>query len=81
MVNYSFSRGCLISKEAEGERIIPPPCLRADIIAQVHQELLHLGWERTFFILWYVWPGMCQEVQAYCKACLSCQLSTGVFRR
>ena len=66
---YSFSRGCLISKEAEGDRIIPPPCLRADIISQVHEELLHVGWERTFSILRnsYAWPGMRQDVQANCR--------------
>ena len=65
---YSFSRGCLISKEAAGDRIIPPPCLRADIISQVHEELLHVGWERTFSILRnsYAWPGMRQDVQASC---------------
>ena len=80
---YSFVRGCLIRKTAEGDRIIPPPCLRAEIISKVHEDLMHVGWERTLSVLRqsYSWPGMRTDVQQQCQACLSCQLSTGVFRR
>lgn len=44
---------------------------------------MHVGWERTFHVLSrnYFWPGMRSEVQALCRTCLSCQLSSGVFRR
>ena len=61
---YAFTRSCLVVKDAEGEHIIPSPCLRADIIAQLHEELLHVGWERTYSILRrnYTWPGMRQDV-------------------
>lgn len=80
---YAFVRGCLIEKGEQGEVIVPPPCLRADVISKVHEELLHVGWERTYQVLRrnYDWPGIRQEVQQHCRACLSCQLSTGVFRR
>ena len=32
-------RGCLIHKGEGGEKIIPPPCLRADIVSKTHEEL------------------------------------------
>ncbi len=80
---YSFVRGCLIQKDEEGEKIVPPPCLRADIVSKMHEELVHMGWERTYHALkqTYHWPGMREEVKQLCQACLSCQLSSGVFRR
>lgn len=80
---YEFVRGCLIKKEERGEKIVPPPCLRADVINKMHEELVHMGWERTYEALKsaYWWPGMREEVRSLCQACLSCQLSSGVFRR
>ena len=80
---YSFVRGCLIQRDEEGEKIVPPPCLRADIVSKMHEELVHMGWERTYHALkqTYHWPGMREEVKQLCQACLSCQLSSGVFRR
>ena len=71
---YSFVRSCLIKKTTDGDVIVPPPCLRADVIHKVHEELLHAGWERTYSVLRrsYWWPGMRTEVQAQCRACLSC---------
>ncbi len=57
---YKFVRGCLIGLTEEGEKIVPPPCLRADIVSKVHEELVHAGWERTYQALkqTYSWPGM-----------------------
>ena len=80
---YAFVRGCLVFKSEDGEKIIPPPCLRADIIHKAHEDLVHMGWERTYqtLKLTYTWPGMRGEVKQLCQACLSCQLSSGVFRR
>ena len=82
-VTYQFVRGCLISKGDTGEKIIPPPCLRAEIVSKVHEEFVHMGWERTLQALkqTYFWPGMREEVKQLCQACLTCQLSSGVFRR
>lgn len=48
---YRFVRGCLIWTSDTGELIIPPPCLREDIIQKTHDDLLHQGWERTLHIL------------------------------
>lgn len=80
---FSFVRGCLIEKRTTGDVIIPPPCLRADIVAKVHEELMHTGWEKVGHVIrrTYSWPSMLADVRALCRACLSCQLSTGVFRR
>lgn len=71
---YQFVRGCLIYKGDEGEKIIPPPCLRAEIVSKVHEELVHMGWERTLQALkqTYLWPGMREEVKQLCQACLTC---------
>lgn len=73
----------MIQKDEEGEKIVPPPCLRADIVHKMHEELVHMGWERTYQALRksYMWPGMRAEVQQLCQACLTCQLASGVFRR
>ena len=80
---YKFVRGCLIEAGDEGEKIIPPPCLRADIVSKTHEELVHMGWERTYQALkhTYTWPGMREEVKQLCQSCLTCQLNSGVFRR
>ena len=65
---YHFVRGCLIRKDEDGDRIVPPPCLRSEIISKVHEELMHMGWERTYSILrrTYYWPGMRVDVQRHC---------------
>ena len=57
---YRFVRGCLIWSGPRGDVIIPPPCLREDIVQKIHDELLHQGWERTLGVVEanYFWEGM-----------------------
>ncbi len=43
---YKFVRGCLIELTKEGEKIVTPPCLRADVVSKAHEELVHAGRER-----------------------------------
>ena len=66
--HYSFTRGCLVFKDETGDKIIPPPCLRADIVHKAHEDLVHMGWERTYqsLKLSYTWPGMREEVKSLC---------------
>ena len=45
---YKFVRGCLIRQTDDGGSIVPPPCLRAEIVSKVHEEVVHVGWERTY---------------------------------
>ncbi len=80
---YRFVRGCLVWSSPGGDRIIPPPCLREEIVQKVHDDLMHQGWERTAQVLGetYFWKGMREETRRICQACLSCQLASGVFRR
>lgn len=51
MMAYRFVRGCLVWASPGGDKIIPPPCLREDIVQRVHDDLMHQGWERTAEVL------------------------------
>jgi hypothetical protein len=67
-MSYRFVRGCLIWTTERGDRIIPPPCLREDIIQKVHDDLLHQGWERTAQVLeqTYFWKDLRDQVRKVC---------------
>lgn len=80
---YVMRRSKLLVATAEGERVVPPPYLRAHLAEAHHGELGHVGAPRVLTSLRevYWWPGMRRDVEGVVGACLACQLEGGVFRR
>ena len=67
----------------EGYRVFPTPYERQHLIEHHHYTLMHAGWRAVTEALKaeYYWPGLEMDVKQFCKACLSCQLESAVFRR
>jgi transposase InsO family protein len=68
------------SKDKEGRTIyrrVPTPEERYRVIAMHHNDLGHLGVNKTLSVLTprYYWPGMTEDVKAYIRDCDACAKS------
>ena len=71
--------GRLIRVGTEGEQLVVPKGLRAKVLHLAHSIPWsgHLGQQKTLdrLVSRFYWPGVYQEVIAYCKSCPTCQLT------
>ena len=72
--------GRLVRISAEGEQLVVPKPLRAKVLNLAHNIPWsgHLGQQKTLdrIATRFYWPGVYQEVVAFCKSCPTCQLTS-----
>ena len=77
--SYVLREGRLIRVGTEGEQLVVPKGLRAKVLHLAHSIPWsgHLGQQKTLdrLVSRFYWPGVYQEVIAYCKSCPTCQLT------
>lgn len=83
-VSYKHSRGILkrTFKDHKGThtQVCVPQQLRRAVLKYAHDTAMsgHLGEKKTRERVWstFYWPGMCAEIQRYCRSCDRCQKVT-----
>ena len=80
-VRYLWKKGVLF-REFEDQRgthqqVCVPEILRPTVLKLAHDSPMagHMGTKRTRERLWseFYWPGMCGDIQRYCRSCDQCQ--------
>lgn len=78
--SFVVRAGKLMRVSEEGEQLVVPKTLRPKVLEVAHSIPWagHLGQQKTLdrIAQRFYWPGVYQEVVAYCKSCPTCQLTT-----
>jgi len=71
---YSWKDNHLVRCLPQGDRMVPPPHERPDLIQKIHSELGHFGIKRTYSLLapHYHWRGMYAQVRDVIARCEQC---------
>jgi len=71
---YSWKDNHLVRCLPQGDRVVPPPHERPDLIQKIHSELGHFGIKRTYSLLapHYHWRGMYAQVRDVITRCEQC---------
>jgi hypothetical protein len=83
-ISYKYTRGILkrVFRQAGGEcsQVCVPKELRSCVMKLGHDTPMsgHLATKKTLERIWstFYWPGMCAEIQRYCRSCDRCQKVT-----
>ena len=77
---FVLREGRLIRISAEGEQLVVPKLLQAKVLNLAHSIPWsgHLGQQKALdrIAIRFYWPGVYQEVVAFCKSCPTCQLTS-----
>jgi transposase InsO family protein len=78
---YRYDRGGLRKITAKGEKLVPKPEQRANLIRRVHQDVGHYGVKKTYSLLepTYWWVGMHGQVHQEVAACVLCDRIKATF--